>query len=120
MKKFVFVSEIIPKRLYFAICQRNKCPENTGAQLMLYFNYFVRKIEKCFGPPNIGILKEYITEMRSMLSKHPDKTIIHMAFTDEKEVTTNSTYLIGAFAIIDLGYDPITVTNLVVAKDLIL
>lgn len=119
MKKFVFVSEIIPKRLYFAVCHRNKCPENTGSQLMLYFNYSVRRIEKCFGPPNIGILHEYITELRLMLSKHQDKTIIHMTFTDEKETTTNSMFLCGAFAIVDLGYDPVTVSNLIIAKDLI-
>lgn len=119
MKKFVFVSELIPKRLYFAICQRKKCPTNTGSQLMLYFNYQVNKIENCFGPPNIGVLHEYITEMRAMLAKHPDKTIIHLAFTDEKETTTNSTFLVGAFAVIDLGYDPMTVSNLVIAKDLI-
>lgn len=119
MKKFVFVSEIIPKRLYFAVCKRDKCPQNTGSQLMLYFNYCVRKIEKCFGPPNIGVLHEYMTEMRSMLNKHPDKTIIHMAFKDERETTTNSMFLVGAFAILDLGYDPITVSNLVIAKDLI-
>lgn len=119
MKKFVFVSEIIPKRLYFAVSQRNKCPTNTGSQLMLYFNYNVRKIEKCFGPPNIGLLHQYITEMRSSMAKHPDKTIIHMAFTDEKETTTNSMFLCGAFAIVDLGYDPVTVSNLVIAKDLI-
>lgn len=119
MKKFAFVSEIIPKRLYFAVCQKNKCPANTGSQLMLYFNYNVRKIEKCFGPPNIGLLHEYINEMRSMLGQHPDKTLIHTAYTNERETTTNSMFLCGAFAIVDLGYDPVTVSRLVIAKNLI-
>lgn len=81
MKKFVFVSELIPKRLYFAVCQRSKCPANTGSQMMLYFNYPMRKIEKCFGPPNIGVLHQYITEMRTMLGETEGCTILIHYFT---------------------------------------
>lgn len=61
----------------------------------------------------------YIRFIWHWSGKNPDKTIIHIAFTDEKETTTNSMFLCGAFAVIDLGYDPITVSNLVIAKDLI-
>lgn len=119
VKRFKFISEIIPNRLYFAVCERRKCPVNAGRQLMFYFNYKVDQIRGYFGPPHIGVLNQYLMEMRSILSANCDKTIIHLAFEDQRETTTNAMFLCGAFALIELGYDPGLVSNLVISKDLI-
>lgn len=120
MKEFEFVAEIIPNRLYFAVCDRQKCPEMEGQQLMLYFNFYVRKIEKSFGPPNIGVVHEYITEVKTMLKKYNKRVIIHIGFTDEKDVTTNSAFLVGAFSILELKKDPSYVSKLIHNRDIIM
>lgn len=103
---FSFVAEIIPHRLYFGVVHPDKCPNNTRRKDFLYFKFSVRKIGLYFGPPHIGLLYKYIKELNQALRKNPKKTIVHVAFTTEKKMTTNSAMLIGAFAILQLHLHP--------------
>lgn len=102
---FNFIAELIPHRLYFGICHPDKCPNNTHKKDFLYFKFNVRKIGLYFGPPHIGLLFKYIKELNQALRNNPKKIIIHVAFTTEKKMTTNSALLIGAFAILQLNMD---------------
>lgn len=109
---FTFIAELIPHRLYFGICHPDKCPKNTHKMDFLYFKFNVRKIGLYFGPPHIGLLYKYIKELNQALRKNPKKIIVHVAFTTEKKMTTNSALLIGAFAILQLHMDTETVVKM--------
>lgn len=94
---FSFIAEIIPNRLYFGVVDPDKCPKNSKKKDFLYFKYNIRKINLYFGPPHIGIIYKYIKEVNRALSANPKKTIVHVAFTTERKLTTNSALLIGIF-----------------------
>lgn len=109
---FTFIAEMIPHRLYFGVVHPDKCPNNTKKKDFLYFKFNVRRIGLYFGPPHIGLLYKYITELNQALRKNPKKVIVHVAFTTEKKMTTNSAMLMGAFAILQLNMDVDTVVQM--------
>lgn len=118
---FSFIAELIPHRLYFGIVHPDKCPNNTRKKDFLYFKFNVRKIGLYFGPPHIGLVYKYIKELNHALRRNPKKIIVHVAFTTEKKMTTNSAMLIGAFAMLQLNMDADAVVRMFAsAKNLFL
>lgn len=109
---FTFLAELIPHRLYFGIVHPDNCPSNTRKKDFLYFKFNVRKIGLYFGPPHIGLVYKYIKELNQALRKNPKKTIVHVAFTTEKKLTTNSALLIGAFGMLQLHQDTESVVEM--------
>lgn len=112
MDAFTFLAELIPHRLYFGCVHPDKCPNNDSKKDFLYFKFNVRKIGLYFGPPHIGLVYKYIKELNQSLRRNPQKTIVHVAFTTEKKMTTNSAMLVGAFAILQLHMDPESVASI--------
>ncbi|KYB24827.1 Dual specificity protein phosphatase CDC14A-like Protein [Tribolium castaneum] len=105
----VNTGEFIPGRLYFVTLNTNVAPKSTST-----VHYFAVDTEKCydsfyndFGPLNLAILFHYCGKLDRKLSNGTlqNKKIVHYTGLDEQN-RVNAAFLIGAYAVIKLDYDP--------------
>ncbi|XP_030755868.1 dual specificity protein phosphatase CDC14C-like [Sitophilus oryzae] len=102
-------SEFIKGRLFFVSVNTNIKPKST-----LSVHYFSIDNELCyesfyldFGPLNLAMLYHYCVKLRRKLNNPAflNKKIVHCTGSDVHK-RVNAAYLIGAYSIIYLNYDP--------------
>jgi cell division cycle 14 len=105
----VNTGEFIPGRLYFVTLNTDVSPKSTSC-----VHYFAVDTEQCydsfyndFGPLNLAILFHYCGKLDRKLSNatlHNKKIVHYTGLNDKNRV--NAAFLIGAYAVIKLDFDP--------------